>query len=232
MKQPTTTYIDKGLIAYERALELQQYIRKDIIERKQLGQDTSTENVLILCEHNPILTFGSSAKEEELFIPRESLADVGLDHIDIRRGGAITFHGEGQIVGYPVLDLENFKTDVRWYIQSIAEVIIKVLKNYGIESYYDHEFPGVWIMDETKRIKKKICAVGVHLSRWVTNHGFAFNVNNTLDHYKYFVPCGIDEEDRTVTTLQNELKRSVDIKELKEKIVWQFSEVFSPVIRK
>lgn len=232
MEQPITTYIDKGLIAYEKALGLQQDIRKHIIELKQAGEHTSSENVLILCEHNPILTFGSSAKENELFIPRGNLAAVGLEHIDIRRGGAITFHGDGQIVGYPVLDLENFKTDVRWYIKSIAEVIIEVLKGYGVESYYDREFPGVWIIDRTTGTKKKICAVGVHLSRWVTNHGFAFNANNSLDYYKYFVPCGIAQEDRTVTTLQNEIKKTVDIDELKEKIVLGFSEVFSTQIKR
>ncbi|MBE8720875.1 lipoyl protein ligase domain-containing protein [Sphingobacterium pedocola] len=120
MKQVKLTYLNKGNISYEDALAFQQEVRKIIIELKQLKIDTSANNLLILCEHQPILTFGSSAKESELFIPRSKLSDVGLDHLDIRRGGAITFHGEGQLVGYPILDLENFKTDVRWYIKRIA----------------------------------------------------------------------------------------------------------------
>ncbi|GGH16719.1 lipoyl(octanoyl) transferase LipB [Sphingobacterium alkalisoli] len=227
MKQVKLTYLNKGNISYEDALAFQQEVRKIIIELKQLKIDTSANNLLILCEHQPILTFGSSAKESELFIPRGKLSDVGLDHLDIRRGGAITFHGEGQLVGYPILDLENFKTDVRWYIKSIAEVIIQTLNDYGLESYYDEEFPGVWLKDHATAKKKKICAVGVHLSRWVTNHGFAFNINNSLEYYNYFVPCGITQEDRTVTTLQNELNRTIDMEEVKEKILFHFSEVFN-----
>lgn len=231
-KQVRTTYLNKGKVRYEDALICQQNIRKSIIDLKQLNADTSFENALILCEHQAILTFGSSAKESELFVPREKLHDVGLDYLDIKRGGAITFHGEGQIVGYPVLDLENFKTDIRWYIKSLAAVIIQTLNDYGIESYYDDEFPGVWIKDDLTGMKKKICAVGVHLSRWVTNHGFAFNINNSLEYYNYFVPCGIAEADRTVTTLQNELNMTIDIEEVKEKILLHFSMIFSTELKK
>ena len=219
MMQTRATYLNQGKISYQEALISQQEIRKGIIELKHFKKDTSKNNVLILCEHQAVLTFGSLAKESELHISKEKLFDVGLDHIHIKRGGAITFHGEGQIVGYPILDLENFKTDIRWYIKSLAEVIIRTLKEYGIQSYYDEEFPGVWINDHLTGIKKKICAVGVHLSRWVTNHGFAFNINNSLEYYKYFVPCGIAEVDRTVTTLQNELNRIIEIEEVKEKIL-------------
>lgn len=230
MTQRITTCLDKGIISYAEALKFQQSIRDNIINRKQQLQDTTADNVLILCEHHPVLTFGSTAKEEELFIPRNELHKVGLDSYDIRRGGAITFHGYGQIVGYPVLDLENFKTDVRWYIKSIVEVIIRTLADYHIESYYDNEFPGVWIKDQNTNKKKKICAVGVHLSRWVSNHGFAFNINNSTDFYNYFVPCGISEVDREVTTLQNELNRSVDIEEVKEKVLLHFAAVFETEI--
>lgn len=201
MAKVLTTYLDKGNFPYKEALVLQQSIRQDIVERKMQKIDTSKSNVLILCEHDPILTFGSSAKESDLLIPRDKLSDVGLSYTNIKRGGSITFHGTGQIVGYPVLDLENFKADVRWYVQSLAEVIIRTLKEYGIDGYYDVDFPGIWINDYTTGVKKKICAFGVHLSRWVTNHGFAFNINNSLDYYQYFVPCGINEPNRTVTTL-------------------------------
>jgi len=227
MRQVKTMLIDQGVMSYEKALTCQQDIRKNIIDRKKSGLETLSNNVLILCEHEAILTFGSSAKKNELLIPRERLLEVGMNSIDVNRGGAITFHGEGQIVGYPILDLENFKTDIRWYIKNIAAVIIQTLKEYGIESYYDQEFPGVWIKDDLTGEKKKICAVGVHLSRWVTNHGFAFNINNSLEYYKYFVPCGIAEQDRTVTTLQNETNKEMNIEEVKEKLLLNFSSVFS-----
>ncbi|TJZ53684.1 lipoyl(octanoyl) transferase LipB [Sphingobacterium olei] len=231
MKQITTTYLNQGKIPYQEALIKQRDVRNRIIEHKHLKIDTSMDNVLILCEHQPILTFGSSAKESELLISKEKLSEVGLDHIDIKRGGAITFHGDGQIVGYPILDLENFKTDIRWYVRGLAEVIIRSLNDYGINSYYDEEFPGVWLKDDLSGMKKKICAVGVHLSRWVTNHGFAFNINNSLEYYKYFVPCGIAEADRTVTTLQNELNKTIDIEEVKEKILLYFSIVFNTELK-
>lgn len=225
-----TTYLDIEKISYENALKLQQSIRNDIIKRKQERQDTKANNVLILCEHSPVLTFGSSAKEHELLIPRNELHTVGLDIYDIRRGGAITFHGQGQIVGYPVLDLENFKTDVRWYIKNIAEVIIRTLTDYNILSYYDNEFPGVWIEDQSTNKKKKICAIGIHLSRWVSNHGFAFNVCNDMGFYNYFVPCGISQADREVTTLQNELEYQINFDEVKAKILDHFAAVFETEI--
>lgn len=222
--------IDKGIIAYGEALLLQQKIRESIKIHKQEKQSTTNDNVLILCEHTPVLTYGSSAKESELFIPREKLHTVGLDIFDIKRGGAITFHGIGQIVGYPVLDLENFRTDVRWYIKSVAEVIIRTLADYNIKGYYDSEFPGVWIHNQETDKKRKICAIGVHLSRWVSNHGFAFNVSNTMDYYQYFVPCGITQADREVTTLERELGKPVRFEDVKARVVTHFASVFSAEI--
>ena len=230
MSAPVTTYLNKGNITYDEALWFQQSLRDGILQKKQNEIATRDDNVLILCEHPPVLTFGSSAKAHELFIPREQLQCLGIDIRDIRRGGAITFHGPGQIVGYPVLDLEQFKTDVRWYIQSLSEVIIRTLSDYQITGYYDPEYPGVWILDQNTRQKKKICAIGVHLSRWVSNHGFAFNVCNSMDYYRYFVPCGITQTNRVITTLQNELNYPVDMEEVKERILRHFRDVLETTL--
>ncbi|RDC54688.1 lipoyl(octanoyl) transferase [Pedobacter chinensis] len=221
-----TKYIDLKLIPHHLALNFQIEQRENIALLKKENLDTSQSNVLVLCEHNPILTFGSSAKESELFIAKDKLKSVGLDISYIRRGGAITFHGPGQIVGYPILDLENFKTDIRWYTETMAKVIIDTLKNYDVEGYYDKEFPGVWINDKLSGKKKKICAVGVHLSRWITNHGFAFNISNDMKYYQYFIPCAINEPDRAVTTLSKELGREINIDEVKNIILQNFEHHF------
>jgi lipoyl(octanoyl) transferase len=226
MIQTQTSYIDKKLIPHQEALNFQIEQREYIALLKKQNHDTSKSNVLVLCEHNPVLTFGSSAKETELLIKRETLARVGLEVSEIRRGGAITFHGPGQIVGYPILDLENFKTDIRWYIETLAHVIIDTLRTYDIESYYDKEFPGVWIYDKISGKRKKICAVGVHLSRWITNHGFAFNICNDMRYYQYFIPCAINEPDREVTSLSTELGIHVNMQEVKNILLKNFEKHF------
>jgi lipoyl(octanoyl) transferase len=222
-----TRFIDKKIIPHSEALDFQIDQREQIALLKKQSHDTSKSNVLILCEHNPVLTFGSSAKETELFIKKEDLHLVGLYVSKISRGGAITFHGPGQIVGYPILDLENFKTDVRWYIETLALVVIDTIAAYGIKGYYDKEFPGVWIYDQVSAKKKKICAIGVHLSRWITNHGFAFNVCNDMGYYKYFIPCSINEPDREVTSLSEELGMLVDIEEAKSILLRNFEKHFT-----
>ncbi|MNP98801.1 Octanoyltransferase [compost metagenome] len=222
-----TKYIDQKIVSHQEALNFQIQQREYIALLKKQNHDTSKSNVLVLCEHNPVLTFGSSAKEAELLIKRENLVDVGLEVSEIRRGGAITFHGPGQIVGYPILDLENFKTDIRWYIETLANVIIDTLKSYNIESYYDKEFPGVWIYDKTSEKRKKICAVGVHLSRWITNHGFAFNICNDMRYYQYFIPCAINEPDREVTSLSSVLEVPVDIEDVKKILLQNFAKHFT-----
>ncbi|MCF0065535.1 lipoyl(octanoyl) transferase LipB [Dyadobacter chenwenxiniae] len=222
-----TYYVDKKVIPHQTAVDFQIEERAKIILLKTQKFDTSESNLLILCEHYPILTCGSSAKESHLLIDRSELPNVGLEISTIKRGGAITFHGPGQIVGYPILDLENFKTDIRWYIETLANVIIDTLGNYNISGYYDHEFPGVWIYDEVTAKKKKICAVGVHLSRWVTNHGFALNVNNNMSFYQYFIPCSIDSPDRETTSLSREIGFDVSITEVKKIIMKNFQKYFS-----
>lgn len=222
-----TRYIDKKILAHDIALDFQIEQREYIALLKKQNHDTSKSNILVLCEHNPVLTFGSSAKETELLIGREELQAVGLEISKIRRGGAITFHGPGQIVGYPILDLENFKTDIRWYIETLANVIIDTLSSYNIEGYYDKEFPGVWIYDKISGKRKKICAVGVHLSRWITNHGFAFNICNDMKYYQYFIPCAINEPDREVTSLSNELGIPVNVEEVKNILLQNFEKHFA-----
>lgn len=226
MNRRITRYVDLGMIAYGEALQLQQQIRQRLIEKKQRQEDTTGAHLLILCQHPPVLTFGSSADDRELLVSKQQWQSMGVELFTVRRGGAITFHGPGQIVGYPVLDLEHFSTDVRWYIRNLAEVIIRTLADYGLNACYDGTYPGVWLDDPSTGGRNKIAAIGVHLSRWVSNHGFAFNVSNSTDYYRYFIPCGIDQAGRGITTLERELGYKVSLAEVQQKILQHFTTVF------
>jgi lipoyl(octanoyl) transferase len=226
MMIPEITCHELGPTPYQVTLELQQEFREQLLEMKKHGLSTLGHDRLILCEHHPILTLGSSAKATDLLIERERFAPLGIELLEVKRGGAITYHGPGQLVGYPILDLENFNADIRWYVQTIAKVIIDTLAHYQVKGYYDHEFPGVWILDEPSGEKRKISAVGIHLSRWVTGHGFSFNISNDLDCYQYFVPCAIREPGRTVTTLSREIGRTVDMREVMELVILNFQRHF------
>jgi lipoyl(octanoyl) transferase len=150
---------------------------------------------------------------------RANLDELGISIVPVRRGGAITFHGPGQITGYPLFDLEYFKTDIRWYIEGVADGVIETLAHFGIKGYYDSEYPGVWIADEHDGSKRKICAMGVHLSRWVSIHGFALNVTTDMSLYDNFVPCAIDVEDRSVTSMERELGENINLALVKSVLV-------------
>jgi lipoyl(octanoyl) transferase len=172
-----------------------------------------------------VYTLGKSGSLDNLLLSPEALAEKGIAFYPINRGGDITFHGPGQVVGYPLLDLECFFTDVHRYVRNLEEIIIRTLADYGLQAYRIPEYTGVWLGDGTAH--RKICAIGVHLSRWVTLHGWAFNANTALEYFDYIVPCGIADADKQVTSLARELGQPVDMENLKRRICAHFADVFA-----
>ena len=177
--------------------------------------------------HPPVFTIGKSGKMEHLLLNENELTAKRISFFRTNRGGDITFHGPGQIVGYPILDLDNFFTDIHKYLRCLEEVIIKTLFDFGINGARSDRETGVWL-DLNTPFARKICAMGVRASRWVTMHGFALNVNTDLSYFDYIVPCGI--QGKGVTSLANELNEQVNEKEVKDKLIKHFAEVFEAVI--
>lgn len=197
------------------------YWRKnDIPTESQLNQ-------LIFCEHSHVYTLGKSGSENHLLINKSKLESESIEFFKINRGGDITYHGPGQITGYPIFDLDEFFTDVHKYVRYLEEVIIRTIAEYGLHGVRLKEYTGVWLAPEKEgEPYRKICAIGVHLSRWVTMHGFAFNVNTDLDYFDFIVPCGIDDGDKTVTSLSRELGTIIDMEEVKQKLRHHFKTLF------
>ncbi|MCC6722919.1 MAG: lipoyl(octanoyl) transferase LipB [Saprospiraceae bacterium] len=228
-------YKDLGRIPYREAWDLQQGLHDEAIrrkrenrERKERGEELLPINHhLLFCEHSPVMTLGRSGSEEHLLLDAAGLQAKGIEFFKINRGGDITYHGPGQIVGYPIFDLDEFFTDVHRYVRCLEEAVIRTLAEYGIEDAYRiKEYTGVWLPQKGWLPKRKICAIGVHLSRWVTMHGFAFNVNTDLGYFRHIVPCGINDKDKDVTSLANELGHTMDEHEVKEKLRRHFAELF------
>ena len=186
--------------------------------------DLTTHHYLLFVEHPPVYTLGKSGNIENVLINEEMRSAKGIEFFRTNRGGDITYHGPGQIVGYPILDLEKFYTDIGKYLRNIEEVAILTLAEYGIKGDRSPGETGVWIDTEIKGSERKICAIGVRTSRWITMHGFAFNVNTDLNHFNYIVPCGINN--KQVTSLEKELDRKIDIEETKEILRRNFEKVF------
>jgi lipoyl(octanoyl) transferase len=184
----------------------------------------STTNYFLFVEHPPVYTLGKSGQMKNLLIDEEERASRGIQFFQTNRGGDITFHGPGQVVGYPILDLENFFTDIGRYLRSIEEVIILTLAEYGIAGRRSAGETGVWIDPDIPGMERKICAIGVRCSRWITMHGFALNVNTDLDYFNFIVPCGI--QNKQVTSLRHELGKEVSLGEVKDKIKRHFENVF------
>ena len=182
---------------------------------------------LFFVTHPPVFTMGKSGKMEHLMLDENELTAKSISFFRTNRGGDITFHGPGQIVGYPILDLDNFFTDIHKYLRCLEEVIIKTLFDFGINGARSDRETGVWL-DLNTPFARKICAMGVRASRWVTMHGFALNVNTDLSYFDYIVPCGI--QGKGVTSLANELNEQVNEKEVKDKLIKHFTEVFEAVI--
>jgi len=184
----------------------------------------TTRHYLLFVEHPPVYTLGKSGNIAHVLLSEENLKARGIDFFHTNRGGDITFHGPQQIVGYPILDLEKFYTDIGKYLRNMEEMIIATLKEYGIEAGRSAGETGVWIDADLKGRERKICAIGVRSSRWITMHGFALNVNTDLDYFNFIIPCGI--QDKQVTSLQKELGYLVSIEEVKEKVKRNFEKVF------
>ncbi|NBC09673.1 MAG: lipoyl(octanoyl) transferase LipB [Bacteroidetes bacterium] len=225
---------DLGKISYKDAWDYQEERLKELVDRKlanrqrrKAGQEeVPQQHYLLFCEHFPVYTLGKSGSMDHLLLGEEDLAVQGFEFFKINRGGDITYHGPGQIVGYPIFDLDCFFTDVHRYVRYLEEAVIRTLASYGLEGGREDGYTGVWLEANDGLPKRKICAIGVHLRRWVTLHGFAFNVNTDLTHFGHIVPCGIDEAGRDVTSLQRELGRKVDTAEVKAQLKAQFSELF------
>ena len=183
-----------------------------------------TKNHLLFVEHNPVYTLGKSGDIGHVLISEENREKKGIEFFKINRGGDITFHGPGQLVGYPILDLESFKTDLGWYLRTLEEVIICTMAEYGMKGESSKGETGVWIEPGIKARERKICAMGIRCSRWITMHGFAFNVNTDLDYFNYIIPCGI--QNKQVTSLEKELGYDVSMEEVKQKVKTNFGKVF------
>lgn len=201
-------YQDLGLIPYRQAWDYQEKLFAEMISRKLAGEK-SFPGYLLFCEHPPVFTLGKSGSKENLLINEQILAQRGIEFYNINRGGDITFHGPGQIVGYPILDLELCNLGIKTYIWKLEEAVILVLKEYGIAAGRLAGATGVWLDAEKPSVTRKICAIGVKAGRHITMHGFAFNVNTDLSFYQYINPCGF--VDKGVTSIEKELEKAQDL---------------------
>ncbi|RMG83027.1 MAG: lipoyl(octanoyl) transferase LipB [Bacteroidetes bacterium] len=224
---------DLGLIPYREAWDYQKELLNEIIALKQHNRklaegDTPLppKHYLLFCEHPPVYTLGKSGSMDHLLMKEDELEAGQIEFFKINRGGDITFHGPGQIVGYPIFDLDHFFNDVHKYVRYLEEAVIRTLAEYDLEGYRIKDFTGVWLPETAALPKRKICAIGVHLSRWVTMHGFAFNVNTALNYFQNIIPCGINDQDKTVTSLSRELGRDIEIEEVKTKLKRHFAQLF------
>lgn len=227
-------YQNLGSIAYREAWSYQEQRLRELVDRKLENRRLREAGLplvpqihyLLFCEHNPVYTLGKSGSETNLLLNAEALEQQGFEFFRINRGGDITYHGPGQITGYPIFDLDCFFTDVHRYVRYLEEAVILTLAEYGIEAGREQGYTGVWLAADGARPKRKICAIGVHLSRWVTMHGFAFNVNTRLEHFHNIIPCGIADTDKDVTSLQQELGRELNMEEVREKLRRHFAQLF------
>lgn len=217
---------DLGIKRYKETWDYQEALLQQNIQAKRSGLPTSQR--LIFVEHPPVYTLGKSGKEAHLLINEQQRTEKGVEYFHINRGGDITFHGPGQLVGYPILDLETFKTDLGWYLRSLEEVIILTLEDYYIQGSRSRGETGVWIEPDVPGKARKICAMGIRCSRWITMHGFALNVNTDLNYFNDIIPCGI--VNKKVTSLQEELGYQVSLEEVKEKVKLYFEQVFDAVV--
>lgn len=225
-KNTDVNYSHLGLIDYQQAWDIQKsYFSKivdvKLVNRKQ-DKQLLTPNYLLFCEHTPVFTIGKTGSENHLLVNQAVLKEKGISFYHIDRGGDITYHGPGQLVGYPILDLDNFFTDIHRYLRCLEEAVILMLSDYGIQAGRVDGMTGVWIGQG--REARKICAMGVRTSRWVTMHGFALNVNTELDYFNYIIPCGI--QDKAVTSMKKELGKDISMLDVEQKLLSKLAAVF------
>jgi lipoyl(octanoyl) transferase len=240
MAKEQVIFQDLGQMEYKTAWDYQEKLLQENVRRKSLVcsqesivndselqtpySELQTQNYLLFVEHPPVYTLGKSGNENNLLIDENEREEKGVQYFKINRGGDITFHGPGQIVGYPILDLEKFYTDIGKYLRNIEETIILTLAEYGIRAGRSPGETGVWIDADIKGKERKICAIGVRTSRWITMHGFALNVNTDLSFFNNIIPCGI--QNKQVTSIKQELGRKIDLEEAKERVKRNFEKVF------
>ena len=248
MDKQHVIFRDLGKMDYKTAWDYQERLMQESTRRKSLvySQESiamsgatnindseltthdsglTTEHYLLFVEHPPVYTLGKSGNIENVLMSEEQLAQNGIQFFRTNRGGDITFHGDQQIVGYPILDLEKFYTDIGKYLRNLEEVIIATLGDYGLTGSRSAGETGVWLDPDIPGRERKICAMGVRTSRWITMHGFAFNVNTDLSFFNNIIPCGI--QNKQVTSLEKELGRKIDFEEAKEKVKKNFEKVFA-----
>lgn len=222
---------DMGIRSYQPSWDYQEelllkntQIKWAARQNEQDLKTTNTEHRLLMVEHNPVFTLGKSGKREHVLVSEEQLKNLGIEFFHINRGGDVTYHGLQQIVGYPILDLDKFKTDLGWYLRCLEQVIIDLLAEYGLKGERSDGETGVWLEPNDPFMARKICAMGIKCSRWITMHGFALNVNTDLSHFEFIVPCGI--QGKTVTSLEKELGHKVNYQDVKEKVKKHFQLIF------
>jgi lipoyl(octanoyl) transferase len=222
---------DLGLTDYKEAWDQQEKIFAEIVAVKVANRSlephlqTQTPNYLFFCEHPHVYTLGKSGEDKNLLLNEAGLKEKSATYYKINRGGDITYHGPGQLVGYPILDLDNFFTDIHKYLRFLEEIVILTMAEYGLKGERYTGYTGVWLDPENPFLARKICAIGVRSSRWVTMHGFAFNVYPDLSYFGNIIPCGID--DKAVTSLEKELGFKPDMEEVKRKLKKHFETQFS-----
>ena len=234
MKNKRVTYEDWGLLDYKQAWDRQETLFNNTVRQKikirnsdgksgSVDGDISTSNYLIFCEHPHVYTLGKSGKPKHLLLDEGALKEKNAAYYPINRGGDITYHGPGQLVSYPILDLDNFITDIHLYLRTLEEAVIFTLADFGLKAGRYPGYTGVWF-DADNEKARKICAMGVRCSRWVTMHGLALNVNPDLTYFKNIIPCGID--DKAVTSMQKELGHNVNMDEVKKILKHHISVLF------
>ena len=241
-KKQGVQFRDLGQIEYRDAWDLQEKLLQENVAVKGVIRNREavlaesgivdseavmpeTNHYLLFVEHPPVYTLGKSGAIENVLISEEERAAKGISFYNTNRGGDITFHGKEQLVGYPILDLERFYTDIGKYLRNLEDVIIATMADYGLKGERSPGETGVWMDADIKGKERKICAMGIRCSRWVTMHGFAFNVNTDLTYFDYIIPCGI--QNKQVTSLEKELGRKLDMNEVKERVKYHFEQIFN-----
>jgi len=225
-----TTFIDLGLIDYQQAWDYQTLLFNEILKVKGENRDLPeheqkpTSNYLIFCEHPHVFTLGKSGDENNLLVKKENLSSIGASFYHINRGGDITYHGPGQIVVYPVIDMENFFTDIHKYMRLLEESVIQTLQEFNLKAGRISGLTGVWLGSEKEKNQRKIAALGVKTSRWVTMHGMAFNVNAQLNYFENIIACGITN--KAVTSLEKESGEPQNMEEVKNLLKEKLVELF------
>ncbi len=214
--------------SYEDIWIWQSFLQQRLITARRKGE-LQRPSCLLLCEHNPVFTLGKSGKIEHLLLDQNGLDEHGIEFFKINRGGDITYHGPGQLTVYPILDMDQYYHDLHRYVRNLEDVVIKTLAEWGINGCRVKAYTGVWVGNDQDGYRK-ICAIGVHMSRWVSIHGLALNINTDLDKFQHIIPCGIVEESHTVTSMAKELHQEINFEEVAKVLEEKFSLVFGAIL--